>query len=264
MKKTKTILFTTGVILSIVLTVTYFAEESLYDEIFSYNGVDKAAIVDQLHKDIPNLQFQNKTQTLLEDAGYQVDLFTTEDITVDFYKKLPTMNYKFIVFRTHSIAAGTVETSASLLTGEIYNIESHVDEQHRGQLKKAVPFLPDYVEEAGWETLANQTYFTIGSRAVNEIMQGDFDKSIIILGGCWTLSDPNLLAHSFLKRGASAVIGWDGLIGSNDNDRTILELLEKILSNGEDIRNAVESTKENFVSHTPYSPTLKYFSNNGV
>ena len=129
MKKPKNILFTVWLFVSIVLIVTYFAEESLYDEIFSYNGVDKAAIVDQLHKDIPNLQFQNKTQALLEDAGYQVDLFTTEDITVDFYKKLPTMNYKFIVFRTHSIEAGTVETSASLLTGEVYNIESHVKEQ---------------------------------------------------------------------------------------------------------------------------------------
>jgi len=260
MKKSKTILFTTGVFVSIILTVTYFAGGNLYDEIFSYNGVDKAAIVDQLHKDIPNLQFQNKAQTLLEDAGYQVDLFTTEDIT---YKKLPTMNYKFIVFRTHSVALGTVENSASLLTGEIYNIESHIDEQLLGQLKKAVPFLPGYVEEVGWGALVNQTYFTIGSKAVNEIMQGEFDKSIIILGGCDTLSGRNL-ADSFLERGASAVIGWDGLIGSDDNDRTILELLEKILSDGEDISNAVESTKENFVSRTQYSPTLKYFLNNGV
>ena len=263
MKKSKTILFTTGVFVSIILTVTYFAGGDLYDGNFSYNGVDKAAIVDQLHKDIPNLQFQNKAQTLLEDAGYQVDLFTTEDITVDFYKKLPTMNYKFIVFRTHSVALGTVENSASLLTGEIYNIESHIDEQLSGQLKKAVPFLYDHVEKVGWEALVNQTYFTIGSKAVNEIMQGEFDKSIIILGGCDTLSGRNL-ADSFLKRGASAVIGWDGLIGFRDNDRVILELLEKILSDGEDISNAVESTKENFVSHTPYSPTLKYFSNNGV
>jgi len=263
MKKSKTILFTTGVFVSIILTVTYFAGGDLYDGDFSYNGVDKAAIVDQLHKDIPNLQFQNKAQTLLEDAGYQVDLFTTEDITVDFYKKLPTMNYKFIVFRTHSVALGTVENSASLLTGEIYNIESHIDEQLLGQLKKAVPFSYDHVEKVGWEALVNQTYFTIGSKAVNEIMQGEFDKSIIILGGCDTLSGRNL-ADSFLKRGASAVIGWDGLIGFRDNDRTILELLEKILSDGEDISNAVESTKENFVSRTPYSPTLKYFSNNGV
>ena len=261
MKKTKTILFTMGVFVSIVLTVTYFAGGNLDDEISSYNGVDKAVIIDQLHKDIPSLYFQNKAQTLLENAGYQVDLFTTEDITVDFYKKLPTMNYKFIVFRTHSVAFGTVENSASLLTGEIYNIESHIDGQLSGQLKKAVPFLADHVREVGWAALANQTYFTIGSKAVNEMMQGNFDKSIVILGGCDTLSGNNL-ADSFLKRGASVVIGWDGLISSSDNDRTILELLEKILSDGEDISNAVESTKENFVSRTQYSPTLKYFLNN--
>jgi len=103
-----------GLFVSIVLTVIYFTDGNLYDENFSSNDIDKAAIIDQLHKDIPNLHFQNKTQTLLEDAGYQVDLFTTEDITVDFYKKLPTMNYKFIVFRTHSIAFGTIENSARL------------------------------------------------------------------------------------------------------------------------------------------------------
>ena len=252
-----------GLFVSIVLTVTYFVEGNLYDEIFSNNDIDKAAIIDQLHKDIPNLHFQNKTHTLLEDAGYRVDLFTTEDITVDFYKKLPTMNYKFIVIRTHSIAYGTVEDSASLLTGEIYDSESHLEEQHLGQLKKAVPFLPDYVEKVGWEALVNKTYFTIGSKAVNEIMEGEFEKSIIILGGCDTLSGSNL-ADSFLERGASVVIGWDGLIGSRDNDRAILQLLENILSNEEDINNAVELTKENFVFHTRPSPTLKYFSNNGI
>ncbi len=252
-----------GVFVSIVLAVTYFTEWNLYDENFSSNDIDKAAIIDQLHTDIPNLHFQNKTQTLLEDAGYQVDLFTTEDITVDFYKKLPTMNYKFIVIRTHSIAFGTIEDSASLLTGEIYDVELHLREQLLKQVGKAVPFLPDYVDKVGWSTLTNQTYFTIGAKAVNEIMEGDFEKSIIILGGCDTLSGPNL-ADSFLKRGASVVIGWDGLISSNDNDRTLLQLLENILSNGEDINNAVELINENFVSRSQYSPTLKYISNSGI
>ena len=252
-----------GVFVSIVLAVTYFTAGNLYDENFSSNDIDKAAIIDQLHTDIPNLHFQNKTQILLEDAGYQVDLFTTEDITVDFYKKLPTMNYKFIVFRTHSIAFGTIENSASLLTGEKYDVESHLREQLLKQVGKAVPFLPDYVDKVGWSAITNQTYFTIGAKAVNEIMEGDFEKSIIILGGCDTLSGHNL-ADSFLKRGASVVIGWDGLISSNDNDRTILRLLENILSNGEDINNAVGLINENFVSRTQYSPTLKYISNNDI
>jgi len=66
--------------------------------------IKKAAIIDQLDRDLPNPYYQNQTMSYFIQAGYDVDLYTTEDITVDFYKELPSMDYDFIVFRSHSLA----------------------------------------------------------------------------------------------------------------------------------------------------------------
>jgi len=61
----------------------------------------RAAIIDQVHNDLPNFKLQADAQRMLEDAGYEVDLYTTDEITVDFYKNLPSMNYHFILIRSH-------------------------------------------------------------------------------------------------------------------------------------------------------------------
>jgi len=129
------------------------------------------------------------------------------------------------------------------------------------------------LKENNYYTPLFKKYFRVGEYNVRETKFSLVDSTALLMSSSSerifskssriVLSGRNL-ADSFLKRGASAVIGWDGLIGFRDNDRVILELLEKILSDGEDISNAVESTKENFVFRTQYSPTLKYFLNNGV
>jgi len=52
--------------------------------------IKKAVIIDQLYQDFPNESFQQNATKLLTDGGYEVDLFTTADITIDFYKELPS------------------------------------------------------------------------------------------------------------------------------------------------------------------------------
>jgi len=101
--------------------------------------IEKAAIIDQLHDNIPNKYFQQNATKYLEFAGYDVDLFTTKNITLDFYKTLPLANYKFIVIRTHGLEAGTLESSASLLTGETWEKDKYLNEQLAGQVALGVP-----------------------------------------------------------------------------------------------------------------------------
>jgi len=219
----------------------------------------KAAIIDQLHDDIPNQIFQDRATQYLTTAGYDVDLYTTKDITVDFYKELPSKKYDFIVVRSHSVARGTTEESASIFTGEIYTESKYIQEQLLGQIGKAVPFLPSEVEEIGWESLVNKTYFVVGSKLIDELMVDSFSGSVIILGGCDTASG-KLLAKSLLRRGASEVVGWDGLVGARDNDRSILALLEMILLDDVPTSKAVEKVMQEFQPRSKYSPTLKYYS----
>jgi len=246
---------------AIALT-SIFLVDNLVGETSDNEGdvnLSKAAIIDQLHDDLPNLYYQENVRRYLEDGGYRVDLYTTKDVTVDLYKNLPSMNYEFIVIRTHSLREGSVGPSPSLFTGEHYTEEKYIREQLFGQVGKAVPYLPQEVEEVGWRALSNETYFVIGSKHVDDLMSGSFSSSVIIMGGCDTLSG-SLLSESLIKRGASSVVGWDGLVSASDNDKVIIALLKEIFVNKEEINNAVELVMKNFESHTNYSPTLKYYS----
>ncbi len=110
-------------------------------ENIAFDGIPKAVIIDQLHNDKPNKNYQQNVTKYLETAGYEVDLYTTDDITVDFYKKLPSLNYEYIVIRTHSLGIGEVEESSSLFTGEIYEVFDHIQEQYSGVVGHVIQYL---------------------------------------------------------------------------------------------------------------------------
>jgi len=242
-------------IISINLELDFIQIENL-----SYDGIPRAAIIDQLHNDKPNKDYQQNVTEYLQTAGYQVDLYTTNDITVDFYKKLPSMNYKFIVFRTHSLGNGTIEESASLFTGEIHSEYEHIQDQYTGHVGKALPYMPKKVEElGGYESLLNETYFAVGSKFVDERMVGTFPKSVIILGGCET-SRATLLVESFLKRGSSEVVGWDSLVNSKQSDEVIMEVLKETLVNGVELKDAVQSVMQEYDQKLITASTLTYYS----
>src|SRR3972149_2213905 len=223
------------------------------------DAIPKAAIIDQLDYDIPNKDFHQKATELLESAGYKVDIFTTKDITVDCYKKLPTLGYKFVVIRSHG-AADTTDQSVTLFTGEIYDIEKYTSEQLFGQVKKGSPLLEvtflGNTTGSQWDITndtyrtitipANQffssdeEYFVITPTFVDSAMEGKFSQTIFVLGGCKTMQTDSL-AQSLVKRGASSVAGWDDQIGAFDNDAAMLKLLEGLLVNKMEMQDAVDS-----------------------
>jgi len=223
--------------------------------------IKKAVIIDQLYRDIPNKSYHKNVKEFLMQAGYEVDLVTTEDITVDYYKQLPSMNYDFIVMRTHSLAIYGDEPSSWIFTGEMYSDKKHTFDTMSGLLSPGVPFFIDEEVELTmtYSEAAKQRHFMIGSKLIFESMEGMFPGSIIVMGGCETMALPHL-ADSFLSRGASSVIGWDDLVGSNLNDNTIMLLLEEILVNGLKVDEAVDSVMKDFPSGKENYPELVYKS----
>ena len=221
--------------------------------------IKKAVIIDQLYRDLPNPDFQNKTMNYFIKAGYDVDLYTTEDITVDFYKELPSMDYEFIVLRSHSLAIFGKKPSEWLFSGEKYSTKVHIGETLSGQLSPGVPYIVTEDQTVTYSEALRERHFMIGSKFIDESMVGKFPGSVIILGGCETMPH-ELLAAAFVKRGASSVIGWNQLVGSNFNDRVISSLLEEILVNGLKIDEAVELVSEDFEKIKKSSLTLKHFS----
>jgi len=260
------ILATAVVVVSVFSAQAFVENQTLSDDVIAkaaiidqlHDKMPKAVIIDQLHDKIPNQNYQKKVTEYLETAGYEVDIYTTKDITVPFYKELPSMNYEFIVIRSHSLGFGTVEKSASLFTGELYSIDKYIQEQLLGQVKKGVPYLPSEVERIGFENLINETYFVVGSKVVEELMVGEFPDSIIVLAGCDTVTG-GLLPAALLDRGASTVVGWRGLVPSDHNDIVILAFLEKVLVNGEEITEAVSSVMNDYKGVVD-SVTLEHYT----
>jgi len=238
------------VVTSAIITIN-LQPDLIQIENLSFNEIPKAAIIDQLHNDKPNTSYQQNVTKYLETAGYEVDLFTTDDITVDFYKKLPSLNYEFIVIRTHSLGIGEVEESSSLFTGEIHNDYNHIQEQYSRIVGNGVPFLPD--------ALKDETYFVVGSKFIDEAMLGTFPQSKIILAGCETTQGTQL-AESLLYRGASEVVGWDGLVSSRQNDEVIMQVLEETLVNGIELEDAVESVMKQYEQKLLTDTALSHYT----
>jgi len=223
----------------------------------------RAVIIDQLNDEIPNYNFQANATRMLEDAGYTVDLYTTKDITVEFYKKLPSMNYNFILIRTHGGEGNPDEEYPTILfTGEKYATEKYTLDQLSGQVGRGFPFydvdLNELREKYG--DPYEQAYFTVGSKLVKDGMEGTFPDSTIIIGGCQTARSNDLMM-SFIRRGADNVLGWDATIAANDNDKVITSLLEDVLVNKVTLYNATKKINKELGPDFKYPSLLKLFSN---
>jgi len=267
------------VIFSSIVTLS-LQENVIQNEIYSYDGAPRAVIIDQLHKDLPSISFQTKATELLTTAGYQVDVFTTDELPVDFYKKLPLMNYEFIVVRSHAVGDYGPnidgDEPVAIFTGEKYRNDKYIQEQLSGQILKGAPFQTSIVETSvdlsqwnqsegaieistSWEFIDDSDpYFLIGSKYVDELMEGRFPNSVVILAGCSTLSNPSL-AKAFINRGASTVIGWDNLIENFNNDSTTLLVLENLLIKNMETEEAVQAAMELNGHLNQYNAKLSYY-----
>ena len=168
------------------------------------------------------------------------------------------------------------EEPVAIFTGEKYADDKYIQEQLFGQLRKGAPFMSSQVEVS--VDLSNldedgrvehdtnlslvdssNPYFMIGSKYVDELMEGNFPNSVLVLGGCSTLSNPTL-AKSFIDRGASSVVGWDRLVESNRNDDVMLSFLENVLIDNMEIQQAVELVIDEYNLDLESVPTFSYYN----
>jgi hypothetical protein len=215
-------------------------------------GPPTAAIVDQLSLTVPNPDFVSSATSLLEEAGYTVDYYPGEQVTVPLYRDLPGLGYDLIILRVHSGIAQEVASPTTidvgLFTGEPYTENKYMDE---GSGQGAT-----YNESGEFGPLK----FIVGARFVEKSMRGNFNKTIVILMGCNGLKIPRM-AQALIDRGAEAVVGWTDMVASNHTDTATTLLLQKYLREGLTIEDAVTQTEAELGPDPSFKAELKIMSN---
>jgi hypothetical protein len=205
------------------------------------DGPLRAAVIDQLSLSAPNPAFVEAATTRLEVAGYNVDYYPGEAVTVDFYRHLPSYSYDLIVLRVHSgqdaetDANGTVTReldSVSLSTGEPWVSAKYPQEQARRLLGRFTYRDP---------RLGERPLFGAPASFFREAASGRFDGTLVIMMGCDGLATEGL-AQAFLDRGAGAFVGWTDDVTANHTDEATVDLLANLLVHRFDVEEAVTRT----------------------
>jgi len=209
----------------------------------------KAAIVDQLYSLQPNLAFIQQTTQELEDYGFEVDVYQGDEVTVNFYRELPSYGYDLIIFRAHSGLLGRegeIVTRTCLFTNEPYSQIRHVTEQLTEQLAMA-----RISEHHPW-------VFGIGSKFVTQSMEEELDNTVIIMMGCSCLYLEDL-ATAFIDKGASTYLGWDASVGLDYVDKATPVLITNLCAKRMTIKEAVYETMAEVGADPDYHAWLKYY-----
>lgn len=213
----------------------------------------KAAIVDQLssREDFRNATFVSTANATLTAAGYAVTYYKGSDVTVNFYRGLPTHGYRIILMRVHSALFNGAEAPLDLFTSEPYSTSSYQYEQSKGWLDIAM------YQEGG------EQYFGILHGFVARAMLGDFRGAVIILMGCNGLDryarSQTMLQALVESKGAKVVIGWDLAVNVRHTDKAAARLLHHLLVENRAITEAVNMTM-NEVGPDPYfQSVLKFY-----
>ncbi len=222
-------------------------------------GPKTAVIVDQLSLTQPNPDFVEQATGLLQQGGYLVDYFPGEQVTVEFYRTLPSHGYDLLILRAHSAIGverdvGTGEAIVSdhvgLFTGEPYDQTAHLEEQQK------------YLLGGGFYYEGGPLSFVISDRFVESSMQGSFDETLIVMMGCDGLRTQRT-AQLFLDKGASAFVSWSNPVSAAHTDAATLRLLEKLLLEGLDASAAVSQTATEVGPDPVYGAELRVLSDDG-
>ena len=222
---------TIGVVICVVLALIVVLNPFTPTSPVQTEGL-KCAIIDQLYSVSPNPAFIDRVTQQLESLDFSVDIYRTDDVTIDFYRQLPSHGYKLIIFRVH---AGLLENEARrrkgiwLFTSEPYSRMRYYIAQLRDQVTAAKT------------TVSDEPVFALSAKFVTDCMRHNFANTVIINMGCSAFYSDEM-AKAFIKRGASAYMAWDVSVGLNYVDAATMTLVEKLCSKGLTTSQAVSET----------------------
>jgi hypothetical protein len=213
----------------------------------------RAAIVDQLSLTQPNSAFVETATGVLEQAGYAVDYYPGEKVTVEFYRSFPAQPYDLIIYRVHSALGRERDRPAdwvTLFTADSYRETWYVDEQRTRRLSK-VSYYKD-----------GPAYFGIMPEFVRSSMKGKLQDSTVLLMGCDGLATETIAA-ALVEKGAKAVVSWNGLVSSDHTDAATEQLLRHLVTEELTLQEAVDKTSAEVGPDPAYGSVLRLYPPEG-
>lgn len=248
----KSLLLTVGILIIIIFIFGFLINSMLNQPSTSQpansTSEPKAAIADQLSLTYPNQTFIQTATNTLKQTGYSVDYYPSGNVTVEFYRNLPSHDYGVMLLRVHSAGHnvnGNVELA--LFTSEPYSSTRYVYEQLTGQIGK-VEYSPD----------SKETYLGITPAFVRQGMKGGFKDALIIMMGCDGLAGTQM-AEAFVARGAKVYISWSDLVLESRTEQATIHLLQHFLIEKQAIKQAIMETNNQVGPDPTYNSQLLYY-----
>lgn len=258
-RRITTVIFLTIILLAVGFSA-YFActllaqpsqnliEPSLQFKPENPNPLLKAAIVDHLSLTCSNETFREEAAAILVKANYTVDYFSGEKVTVEFYRNLPTFEYRLIILRVHSTTGG--QPIVAFFTSEAYNKGTYNYEQLTDQIEPVA-----YTSEEGSNGIC---YFGITQKFIASSMKGKFQNTTIIMMGCEGLYNTKM-ADAFIEKGAKVYMGWNGSVSASHTDTATAVLLQHLIQENQTIEQAMDNTMKKVGPDPASESVLGYY-----
>ena len=214
----------------------------------------KAALVDQLSTHSPSREFIDTAEDMMFRSGFDVDIYGPNEVTVGLYGSLATHGYKLIVFRVHAgveVRSWDPEIKGKpvgLFTTETYSELKYPQEQLYDLVTPAQAFND------------SEVVFAVNPEFIKQ-RSAEYGGAVIVLTGCFGLFSQDL-PQAFISRGASVVIGWDGLVDVKHTDQATLTLLRMMLLEKKSVKESVEVVMNELGPDPVEGSVLGYYPQN--
>jgi len=208
--------------------------------------VPKAAILDALYASSQDLAYEQSLTNYLSTAGYRVDVFRGENVTIDLLRNVG--GYKVLILRLHS-AIRSSDGFLYLFSGEKYTQSKYVQERFYGGVREGITF-------------DNVSYFAINAVFLGGNNPTGLKDSTIILMGCNGTGDSYSIQR-LLDRGVKAYIAWTGYVELSYSDEATIALVKALYLERSSVQAAVEEAMKEAGTESAYNSVLEYYAPRG-